>query len=146
MTMTRPASGVAYGVFRCTDSRPAPALLARFKEALDNIKLAHEETKIPPETKFSVFGILDGVTHVRKLAGAGTGSLLEKISALEKAGANYIIRSALPDAPNAIAARDLGDTLNMLYWARNCSTKKTQIPKRSSWKYSTKAMRAFMFP
>ncbi len=115
MIMARPSAGFAYGVFRCSDPRPVPALLARFKEALENVKRAHEETKIPPETQFTVFSIRNGVAYIRGLAGVGTEGLLEKIAVVEKKGANFIIHSCLPDAPNEIAARDLGDTLNMLY-------------------------------
>lgn len=106
-------AGRAYGVFKCSDPRPLPALVARFKEALENVKLAHEETGIPPQTEFSVFDIRSGMTHV--LVVEGSDALVEKITVLVQNGANLMIQSVLPVASNAIAARDLGDTLNMLY-------------------------------
>jgi hypothetical protein len=111
--VTTPRAGIAYGVFKCSDHRPMSALIGRFKEALENIKLAHEETKIPPETQFSVFDLRKGMAYVLFVDNA-TG-LAQKVDALEQAGANFVIRSSLPDAPNAIAARDLGDVINMLY-------------------------------
>jgi hypothetical protein len=108
-----PRAGIAYGVFKCSDPRPMSALIGRFKEALENIKLAHEETKIPPETEFSVFDLRRGMTYAIFVDDAS--GLAQKVEALEKDGANFLIRSSLPDAPNAIAARDLGDAINMLY-------------------------------
>ncbi len=45
----------------------------------------------------------------------GALGLPQKVEALERAGANYFLRSTLPDAPNSAAARDLGDVMNMLY-------------------------------
>ncbi len=106
-------AGLAYGVFKCSDPRPKPEVLARFKEALENIKLAHEETKIPLETEFAVFDIQEGKTQVR--INGEEAALLNIITAVERKGANFMIFSSLPNAPNEIAARDLGDTLNMLY-------------------------------
>jgi hypothetical protein len=108
-------SGLAYGVFKCSDRRPKAVLLARFKQALENVKLAHEETGIPPETEFSVFDVREGMKFALSVDGAD--GLGEKVVPMEKQGANFMIRSSLPDAPNAIAARDLGDALNMLYGA-----------------------------
>jgi hypothetical protein len=87
-------------------------LLARFKEALDNIKLAHEETGIPPVTEFTVLDMAEGKTRI---CIDGEEGIILKVEMLELHGANYIIRSSLPDATNAIAARDLGDVFNMLY-------------------------------
>jgi hypothetical protein len=113
MVLTRNAPGLAYGVFKCSDPRPRPLVLARFKDALENVKAAHEETKIPPETEFSVLDIETGKYQVR-VNGELVG-LLNRIVALETRGANLMIISAIPGAPNEIAARDLGDTLNMLY-------------------------------
>jgi hypothetical protein len=106
-------AGLAYGVFRCSDQRPGPELLARFKLALENIIRASDETKIPPETVFSVFDIHEGKIQVR--ANGEGEALIGRIVVLENKGANYMIFSSLPNAPNEIAARDLGDTINMLY-------------------------------
>ncbi len=105
--------GKAYSVFKCSDPRPIPALIARFKEALENIKWYHDETGIPPQTEFSVFGLGYGKKYA--LAADGAVGLAQKIEALENGGANFMIRSSLPDAPNETAARDLGDVMNMLY-------------------------------
>lgn len=113
VTILRP--GLAYGVFRCSDARPNSVVLARFKEALENIKAAHEETKIPPRTEFSVFDIRDGIAFAVIMDEAD--GLVADALAMKKRGANFMIRSSLPDAHNVIAARDLGDTLNMLYGA-----------------------------
>ncbi len=113
MTIISKRPGVAYGVFRCSDTRPVPTLIARFKEALENIRLAHDETGIPPQTQFSVSELAKGKAYTIFTDDAlGFG---EAIIALEKAGANYMIRSALPGAPNETAAQDLGDVMNMLY-------------------------------
>jgi len=105
--------GTAYGVLKCSDLRPMPALIARFKEALENIRLAHDETGIPPETGFSVFDIRSGISFT--LQADGSDALVENIRALESKGANLMVRSELPGASNAVAARDLGDAINMLY-------------------------------
>ncbi|MEW6749098.1 MAG: hypothetical protein AB1295_05310 [Candidatus Micrarchaeota archaeon] len=45
----------------------------------------------------------------------GADALAEKAVALLKDGANLMIRPSLPEASNEIAARDLGDAMNMLY-------------------------------
>jgi hypothetical protein len=108
----QPKPGLAYGVFKCSDARPKPELLSRFKEALENIKNAHEETGIPPETEFSVFGMEDGKARI---CVDGEEGLIVMVEMLELKGANFIIRSSLPGSANAIAARDLGDVFNMLY-------------------------------
>lgn len=135
MTKSAPAAkqpGSAYAVFRCSDPRPKQAVLDRFKQALDNIKAASEETKIPPETAFQVFGIQEGKDHFwtteapvevlvedGKMRARGNylaiGSFINNVEAMEQKGANYMIRSSLPSAPNETAARDLGDAFNMLY-------------------------------
>ena len=115
MVTTHKAPGLAYGVFKCSDPRPMPELLARFKGALDNIKAAHEETKIPPETEFSVLDIEEGMIQVRM--NGELAELCNKIVEFERHGANYMIISALPGATNEIAARNLGDTFNMLMGA-----------------------------
>ncbi|MEW6035133.1 MAG: hypothetical protein AB1529_00840 [Candidatus Micrarchaeota archaeon] len=115
MVQTTARAGVAYGVLKCSDPRPFPALAARFKEALENIKAAHDETGIPPETEFSVFDLRSGIAF--SLLAEGAHGLAEKAEPLEKQGANFMIRSTLPMASNGIAARDLGDVLNMLYGA-----------------------------
>jgi hypothetical protein len=107
------SAGLAYAVFRCTDARPMPQLLARFKAALENIKLAHEETKIPPQTEFSVFDIKAGIASVKSVPLAEV--LVGKITAMEKAGANFLIHSKLPNASNDTTATNLGDVMNMLY-------------------------------
>ncbi len=106
-------AGLAYGVFKCSDPRPKPEVLARFKQALENVKLAHEETGIPPETIFSVFDIHEGKVQVR--VDGEDVALVSLIEVVERKGANFMIFSSLPNASNGIAARDLGDTLNMLY-------------------------------
>ena len=111
--VTTPRAGLAYGVFKCSDPRPLPVLVARFKEALENVKKAHEKTKIPPETEFLVLDIRRGMTYAFTVDNAA--GLMEKAEALEKDGANFLIRSSLAGVPNEIAARDLGDVLNMLY-------------------------------
>lgn len=105
--------GVAYGVFKCSDPRPMAALVERFKGALENIKKAHEETGIPPQTDFCVFSLSYGKKFA--LAADGAAGLGQKIEALESGGANFMIRSLLAEAPNEVAARDLGDVMNMLY-------------------------------
>ena len=87
-------------------------MVSRFKEALENIKLAHEETGIPPETEFSVLDMAEGKTRICIDNEEG---LIVNVEMLELSGANFIIRSTLPYATNAIAARDLGDVFNMLY-------------------------------
>ncbi len=102
--------GTAYAVFKCTDPRPVPAQVERFKEALGNIMAVHEETMIPPETSFSVLTVPEA-----KVAFRGEGALVEHICRMEGEGAGLVIRSSLPGAPNVDAARDLGDVLNMLY-------------------------------
>jgi len=127
-------TGRAYAAFKCSDPRPKPEVLARFKEALENIKLAHEETKIAPETTFRVFDIREGKVQV--LVNGEEMCLVDLIEVVEKKGANFMIFSSLPNepnttsksfpelnlyplplpyAPNDIAARDLGDVINMLY-------------------------------
>jgi hypothetical protein len=113
MVMNSKSPGLAYAVFKCSDPRPKPEVLARFKQALENVKLAHEETKIPPETEFQVFHINEGKPQV--LVNGESAALVERIVEVEQKGANFMIFSSLPNAPNGIAARDLGDTLNMLY-------------------------------
>ena len=105
--------GLAYGVFKCSDLRPKQELSARLRQALENIKLASDETGIPRETQFSVFGIQEGKVQVR--VNGETAALIEMIEVLERLGANFMIISSLPNATNAITARDLGDVFNMLY-------------------------------
>lgn len=93
MTLTQARPGLAYGVFKCADPRPKPELLARFKEALENIKAAHDETGIPPDTGFEVHGIEEG-----KIAFQGEEGLAGHIEAVESKGANFVIRSSLDGA------------------------------------------------
>ena len=108
-----PKSGLAYGVFRCSDTRPLPVLIARFKEALENVRLAHEETGIPPNTEFQVFDAKSGMEYAISADNA-LGMTLKAVTLITN-GANMMIRSELPDAPNATVGRDLGDVMNMLY-------------------------------
>lgn len=121
LILARPSAGLAYGVFRCSDQRPKPLLLARFKEALENVLKAHEETKIPPQTEFSVFSLVIGISMVKLdldssiLSPYSRYGLMDKITAFRQKGANFLIRSSLPQAAHATAATDLADTLNMLY-------------------------------
>ena len=106
-------AGLAYGIFKCSDTRRPHQIIARFKEALENVKALHEETGIPPQTEFSVFDIRSGMAHL--ISADGAKAMAEHIVHLEVQGANYMIRSCLPGAPNETAARNLADTLNMLY-------------------------------
>ncbi|MFA5091290.1 MAG: hypothetical protein WC483_01485 [Candidatus Paceibacterota bacterium] len=108
-----PKSGLAYGVFKCSDQRPLPALIARFKEALENIKGAHDETGIPPNMEFQVFDAKSGMEYAISADNA-LGMTLKAVTLVAN-GANLVIRSELPDASNATAGRDLGDAMNMLY-------------------------------
>jgi len=56
-----------------------------------------------------------GENKVRVQVDGADASLMSSIEVLERKGANYMIFSSLPNAPNEIAARDLGDAFNMLY-------------------------------
>ncbi len=113
MTQVQSNPGTAYAVFKCTDPRPAPLLLSRFREALENIRLASEETKIPPETGFFVTELAPVLASLR--VNGAEAELVGKIEAVERQGANYLLQASLPGSSNAIAARDLGDVINMLY-------------------------------
>ena len=108
-----PKSGLAYAVFKCSDQRPPLAVIARFKEALENIKGAHEETGIPPNTEFQVFDAKSGMEFAITADNA-LGMTLKAVTLMTN-GANLMIRSELPDASNETAGRDLGDVMNMLY-------------------------------
>ncbi|HSB47757.1 MAG TPA: hypothetical protein VLD37_07135 [Candidatus Bilamarchaeum sp.] len=105
--------GLAYGVFKCSDSRPAPALLSRFKEALENIRLAHEETKVPPELDFFVIP-LPHILPALRMNGADA-EFTGKAEALQRKGANYLIQASLPGGTNRQAAEELGFVFNCLY-------------------------------
>lgn len=110
MVRLHAGAGKAYGVLRCSDPRPRQALLSRFREALENIKLATDETGIPPETEFRVLGLPE------EMRGIGLeDEAVPHVLAMIAKGANVMIRTLLPGAPNTIAARDLGDCINMLY-------------------------------
>ena len=105
--------GIAYCVFKCSDPRPAPALTSRFKEALENVKLAHEETKIPQEIDFFAIELYPVIATLR--ANGGEAELVGMAEALQRKGANYLIQASLPGSSNETVARDLGDAMNMLY-------------------------------
>jgi hypothetical protein len=108
-------AGRAYAVFKCSDERPFPVLSGRFREALENILRAHEETKIPTDTKFQVFDVNAGLEFAITMDHAV--GLAPHVDVIAKKGANYMIRSELPGASNETAATDLGDVMNMLYGA-----------------------------
>jgi len=120
-------SGSAYALIKCSDHRPRQVVLDRFKEALENIKRAGEETKIPPRTEFAVSWIerwpeiFDFKTSVRGGPETDDKVLTNMIgiwivvSELSEKGANLMIRSQLPNTPHAVVASDLGDCMNYLY-------------------------------
>ncbi|MEW6722248.1 MAG: hypothetical protein AB1324_03230 [Candidatus Micrarchaeota archaeon] len=104
--------GLAFGIFKCSDPRPPKQVLARLREALQNIKDASEETKVPQDINFTVLQ-LGGA--VQRLWLAAETELVAKAEALEKEGANFIIRAGLPGATNQQAADELGFAFNCLY-------------------------------
>jgi len=111
MNQTQP--GLAYGVFKCSDPRPKIAVLARLKEALENIKLAHEETKVPPEIDFFAIELSPILSCLR--INGGDAELIQRVEAVESAGANYIIQASLPYSTNHQTAEELGFAFNCLY-------------------------------
>lgn len=104
--------GLAYGVFKCSDPRPRHEVLARFKEALENVKLAHEETKVPQNIEFTIHPLPEGIMY---LGISGDSVLVPYVMSFLTRGANFIIRAALPETTNEKTAHELGYTLNCLY-------------------------------
>ena len=126
--LLRPHDGVAYGILKCSDPRPLHAVVDRFKEAMENIVKAHEETKVPAELEFYVSDIVSGMAHwglQEDIAG-----IVPHAARLERQGANIFIRSSLQGRHNLTSADELGNVINILY----CATElfDAQLDKRDS--------------
>jgi hypothetical protein len=113
MNQAHSKPGLAYGVFKCSDTRPKLLLLARFKEALENIRLAAEVTKIPSEIDFFVIELYPVLAALR--SNDCEAELVSEIAALERKGANYMLQASLPNNTNHQAAEELGFAFNCLY-------------------------------
>ncbi|MCI0561574.1 MAG: hypothetical protein MN733_24055 [Nitrososphaera sp.] len=113
MNQAQSKPGLAYGVFKCSDPRKPEDVRTRITKALENIKLASEETKIPPEIDFFVIELSPILTTLR--ANGGDAEFIEKIEAVERQGANYILQASLPNNTNHQAAEELGFAFNCLY-------------------------------
>lgn len=105
--------GLAFGAFKCSDPRPPQAVLSRLKGALENIKLAHEETKVPQDIDFFVME-LRPILATLSMNGA-EAELVGRMQAVEMDGANFFIQASLPGSTNLRTADELGFAFNCLY-------------------------------
>lgn len=104
--------GLAYGAFKCSDTREPVALLKRMRQALQNMKDASEETKIPKEIEFSVFNLPEGMHKITLDEGP---ELVVVIEPLIEKGANYVVKAELPGAENHVTAHELAYAFSCLY-------------------------------
>ena len=113
--ITRP--GLAYGVVKypeCSDQLTPLNRWKNFKTAIEGIMRTGDKILQRVGVDVTAAPLRAGVVQMRFDCGPYGPYIADKIDALEKDGANYLIRISLPDVPTAIVANVLGDVMKLL--------------------------------